>query len=261
MNKDTLKFFSISSRPGNFGATIYNSLFAQYGHNAVYLPMQLPEEQKLNFPRVVNALNALGVSGISVSMPYKRLAAQCSKPAFGITNVNTMIPYGATFKSYNTDVKGFEAACADIIDKAPPAHIAGHGCVAHSIGLVLTRHRVKYKMFSVRDGMDTDLQADWLINATPVGMSGVNDTLYTEEVLKRYKYVFDVVVRPPNQPSNLQQLAEKLNMVYVPGYMMSMHQLIQQYATYAERYDLDTTNLVGNVMDEMRKMGYEIPSV
>lgn len=262
IDKDTAKFFSLSSNPGNFGATIYNFLFEHYKLNAIYVPLGLPLEKRRSFAHVMSSLHALGAHGVSISMPYKKEAARISQAECQVLNVNTMVPRETGWKSYNTDTEGFHVACKDIIDLQPNgAHIAGYGCVAHSIGLVLNKNKIDYKMFSVRDGMDTDLKAEWLINATPVGMHGVEDKLFTKSVLQRYDYIFDCVVSPPGKNTKLIETAKSLNKRYVPGYKMATYQLIAQFLLYAKnwRLDIDEPHQVRDiVIQKVKDMGYEI---
>lgn len=262
IDKDTYKFFSISSRPGNFGTTIYNALFKHYNINAIYVPVGLGDENKRMFAHVLSSLHALDAKGVSVSMPYKKEAARLSATEANILNVNTLIPRTTGWKSYNTDTEGFRIACDEILQRDPKtAHIAGYGCVAHSIGLMLTKNRIEYKMFNVREGMDTKLQASWLINATPIGMLGVDEKFFTKDAVDRYEYVFDAVVMPPGKETNLIKLAKELNKPNVPGYKMATHQLVAQFLLYAKHwgFPIDSAeNVKQLVHDKVKAMGYEI---
>lgn len=73
------------------------------------------------------------------------------------------------------------------------------------------------------------MNADLLINATPVGMDEIPDDIFISEVIERFKYVFDVVVK---RETNLIKNAIKLNKLCVSGVSMSFEQLCEQFRIY-----------------------------
>ena len=47
INRDTKIIISASSRPGNFGATLYNEIFKKEKLNYVYIPVKFTNARKL----------------------------------------------------------------------------------------------------------------------------------------------------------------------------------------------------------------------
>jgi shikimate dehydrogenase len=234
VNTDTKLFFSISAKPGNFGARLYNTAFQQLNINAIYKPLEL--NPKSNFFLFLEGLLYLKPSGLSISMPFKTKAYEyASKNCFDddihkIKNVNTYKFREGTniVDCYNTDCYGFENSCSEILKQAKTAVIYGNGAVSKSIQHVLRKHSISFCVHTQRDGFVLP-KADFLINATPLGMDGVLDDFFTTKIVENYKFIFDVVVK---KRTNLSKLAEKTNKIHVTGPMMSLHQLHKQFEIY-----------------------------
>lgn len=234
VNKDTKLFFSVSEKPGNFGALLYNTAFKHLNINAIYKPLQLHSKQ--NFFLFLEGLMYLKPSGLSISMPFKTKAYEyasknCKDEIINkIKNVNTykFIDETLIVDCYNTDFVGFETSCIDILKSTKTAVIYGNGAVSRTIQEVLRKHLISFSVFSRRDGFSLP-KADFLINATPLGMDDVDDVFFTNSIVKNYKFIFDVVVK---KETNLIKLAKNNDILYVNGPMMSLYQLCKQFEIY-----------------------------
>ena len=257
VNKDTKLYFSVSMKPGSFGVMLYNSAFEALGINAIYKPLSFNCEDNLSrFYEFVSSIKRVGASGLSVSMPFKRLAPlfswHNSKEVTETKNCNTIIfEYEEKcIRSYchNTDVVGFEKACSDILKKTKNAVIFGRGAVASSIAYVLKKHDVSFFMTKAPESL-INRGVDLLINATPVGMEHVEDTVFSKAIVKEYKSVFDVVVK---KETNLTNLAKQLGKEHVAGWKMSKHQLQEQFKIYTGQEYPE-----GLMVKNLKEMGYE----
>lgn len=240
VNKDTELFFSVSSKPGDFGSTLYNAAFQELGIDAIYKPLKL---QHLNdFKSLMEALQTIGASGLSVSMPFKKIAKTLSwtnhNDAFQIGNCNTLTLKDGTICGDNTDWTGFSIACKEVINKSKGAIIYGTGAVSDSIIYALDKKRIPFRRINRKDvyllSKDSERDySDFLINATPIGMQGIEDTVFTKDIVSKYKYVFDVVVN--KEPTNLIKLANEHCKLSISGIVMSLHQLCRQFSIYTQK--------------------------
>jgi len=232
VNRDTSLFFSVSEKPGNFGSVLYNKAFQELDIDAIYKPLKLRRDY--DFLKFIEVMSEIGVSGISVSMPFKKEAYKyCfrSGPEVSkIQNANTMLFESEVHRPlcYNTDYIGFEESCKHLLEKSKTVYVYGHGAVSDSITYVLMKYHVEF-MRGRRQADPSKVSADLLINASPVGMSHVPDKIFTEDTVKRYKYVFDVVV---SKETNLIKTARSLNKECVTGPQMSLEQLCKQFEIY-----------------------------
>lgn len=235
INKDTKLFVSVSSHPGNFGATLYNTAFQEINYNAVYKPLKI--NSVYDIPKLLENAPMFGVQGISVSMPWKKAITDFhgffnfySEEVKQTRNTNTLVlDSDNKWLGYNTDIVGFEKSNQEALKSARSATIVGRGAVSESVRYVLDKYGVRYVIVSSRK--DIEVKSDWLINCSCVGMDHIPDNIFTENVVSQFQYVFDVVVS--NKPTNLIKLAQKLKKNYVQGWEMSLEQLCKQFELYA----------------------------
>jgi shikimate dehydrogenase len=251
IDKDTKRFFSVASSPGNFGATIYNHLFNELGINALYMPLGFSETA--SFHKILSALSLIKASGVSVSMPFKYDAwQQTVPPKEDISNVNTLIrQVSGHYYGYNTDIDGFMHACP--LSNVNSATIIGRGAVSESIAFVLDKHKIPYRKFGGRNYSEDVYQGEYrdlLINATPMGMTDIPDDYFSNYIVSHHKTVFDVVVA---KKTNLERICEEENVQYIPGYKMAMYQLIAQFELYTGCNPPKTL-----IKEKLIEMGYEV---
>jgi shikimate dehydrogenase len=235
INKDTKLFCSVSSHPGNFGATLYNVAFQELGIDAIYKPLKCENVSELI--DIVRYAKLYSIGGISVSMPYKKivlnLATLQDQNVIETGNANTLVfsKHDPAPAAYNTDVIGFEKSNQEVLKNARSATIVGKGAIADSIHYVLETHNIVSRCMNSRPHKKAIVDDEWLINASPIGMAHVEDTFFTEEFIGGFKYVSDVVVS--KEPTNLIKISEKLGKISVKGWEMSLEQLCKQFEFYA----------------------------
>lgn len=276
IDKDTKLYFSVSSRPGNFGAKLYNKAFEYYGINAIYKPIKLdptPASSRFGyFYSFVRGLSVMGASGLSVSMPFKKevlgykfdyLDDAVKKIRNGNTIVfeDTNVPgekQSIPHACYNTDWIGFSNSCKPLLDECNYVLIYGRGAVSDSISHALESIGKPYFVVDrtnpqalVDEFYLGNIDKRMLINATPIGMEGISDDVFTEQVLENFDYVFDVVVK---SETNLTSLCKKTNKKYVGGWKMSLEQLKEQFRIYM---GLDFPH-ISEFSKELSSMGIEV---
>ncbi|MGD9721573.1 MAG: shikimate dehydrogenase [Pirellulales bacterium] len=206
---------------------VHNAAFRRLDVNAVYVPFRVPREHLAQF---LEDAPALGIQGLSVTIPHKeavlkRLAKKDATVA-GIGAVNTVIfdPDGA-MTGYNTDYQAGLDSLEQALDDVRGRHeslegqtalVLGAGGAAKALGFGLKQLGV-HVVIAGRTGQraqqlaDTlkcrtvdwqnryGVQADLLVNCTPVGMHpNVDATPYDKHHLRPSMIVFDTVYNPEN---------------------------------------------------------------
>lgn len=243
LNKNTKIFFSASSKPGNFGTTIYNQLFEKYGINAIYLPRAIVDAKKL-----IDAICTLDISGCSVSMPLKTkvipLLDELDEIAKQTNSVNTIVNNDGKLKGYNTDVYGATQAIQHELQPKTTV-IYGAGSVSGSLitalkacgcnDIVITardHHKAqataeKFQVKYSKIGELGNKQFDLMINATPASINKENLELFS--LINHTKAVFDLVV---SDTTSLIAEAKAKSLKTINGLQMSKHQLQKQFYHY-----------------------------
>lgn len=193
---------------------MHNRAFTVAGYKGVYLPFQIKEIKP-----AVMAVKTLGISGISVTLPHKVAVMEyldrLDPLAERIGAVNTIVNADGVLTGYNTDCFGAVSALVQHTDiKGKNVAIVGAGGAARAIGwgivdaggnvTVINRSAENGEQlaedlssaFLPLDGVDK-LEADILINTTPVGMHPhTADLPVPAEIFRRGMLVMDIVYTP-----------------------------------------------------------------
>lgn len=123
---------------------IHNALFQKHKIDALYCCF--PTQQ---FKRTVKTLKKLGLTGLSVTAPFKRDAFQIAKKHDAVVDelgvANTIVKSGSGWKAFNTDVSGIEHGYPDL-RKANSVAILGAGGVVPSAILAIRRCNPKVQI-------------------------------------------------------------------------------------------------------------------
>ena len=254
ITKDTICCISIASKPGNFGSLIFNRTFKTLNLDYIYKPFCVVPK---DLSTAVQSIRVFGIKGCGVSMPHKtvmyKYLDRVDKAAKEIGAVNTIVNEKGFLTGYNTDVIGVEKALGLFYKvKGKSAHIIGTGGAARAVIVALKKAGCKRIVISARDNKKaqklakeffveyslsekrTSIQADILINATPVGMTpNTKDMIVAKDEIKNYSAVMDVVVSPLT--TTLIQEAKKQKKVVIPGYIMALHQAAAQFTLYTNK--------------------------
>lgn len=178
--------------------TLLNAAFAATGLDWTYTAFEVAEG---DFPRALDGMRSLGVAGLSVTMPHKAAAAaaadELTPAAARLGAVNCLVPDGDRMVGHNTDGGGFLdglAHDAGITVEGRRVVVVGAGGAARAVveacGAAGATDIVVVNRTIGRAGSAAELagavgrvvppaaaaqavaDADLVVNATPVGMSG-----------------------------------------------------------------------------------------
>lgn len=226
---------------------IFNAAFTELGMEWAYLAFEVRPEQGA---AAVEAMRALDLSGLSVTMPHKASVAaavdRLTPAAEALGAVNCVFWEGDRLVGDNTDGDGF----VDALREDPGVDPAGLRCVVVGAGgagravvralaaagatdvAVINRspdparHAVALAGEVGRLGEAGDIVgADLVVNATPLGMGaeGAGDPLPIDpSLLRRSQVVADLIYHPAATP--LVKAAQEVGATTVNGLGMLVHQ-------------------------------------
>ena len=226
---------------------LHNAAFEQLGVDWVYTAFEVAPGRA---QAAVDAMRALGLGGLSVTMPHKEAIAQAvdslDPAAAALRSVNTVVPQAdGTLKGYSTDGAGFIAslAAAGVDVAGRTVCMLGAGGAARSLADALaragvTRVAVVNRTFSTADetvrlaagvgvhGTVADIRsADIVVNATSIGM-GSQDLPCDPGLLRAGQVVADIVYHP--RQTALLTAAAATGATTVDGLGMLIHQAALQ---------------------------------
>lgn len=227
---------------------LHNSAFQALGLDWVYLALPVAAGETAG---AITGMRALGVEGLSVTMPHKTAVAglvdELTPTAAALGAVNTIVRRGSALVGDSTDGTGFlDALAADegFDPRDRRCLVLGSGGAARAVVEALARAgaaRVDVAgrtpapasraaaLAGDRGAVITDLAeavraADLVVNATPVGMAGDPAIPFAIDPrwLGRHHVVVDLVYEPPITP--LLAAARDRGCVSVNGIGMLIYQ-------------------------------------
>lgn len=237
--------------------TIFNAAFAALKLDWAFLAFEVPPEKGIG---AVDSMRALGLAGLSVTMPHKAAVAAAvdglTPAAEALRAVNCVFWDGDRLVGDNTDGDGF----IDALRKDPGVDPAGLRCVvagaggagravvralasagASDVAVVNrspdpARHAVALAGPVGRLGQADDIPgADLVVNATPLGMGagGADEPLPIDpSLLRKDQVVADLIYHPPMTP--LLRAARDAGAIAVNGVGMLIHQAAHALGRWAE---------------------------
>lgn len=249
LNKDTQLCMSLSARPSNIGTRFHNYLYDELDLDFVYKAFTTTD-----LPAAIAGIRALGVRGCGVSMPFKEECIEyvdvLHTSAKAVDSVNTIVNEDGVLHAYNTDYQA-------VVDLVTAAEFPREWCVAvtgsggmakavlaalrdsgYSQGHVIARNDVTGPALAELAGYGWSadgegIEADLLVNATPIGMAGGPDESaapFTSEQVTRARGAFDVVASPAQTPFIEQARAAGLPVI--TGAEVIALQAVEQFALY-----------------------------
>lgn len=239
---------SLSARPGAFGTRFHNRLYELLGLDFVYKAFSTKDLQGS-----IQGVRALNIRGCAISMPFKEdviaLLDGLAPSAASIDSVNTIVNDDDKLTGYNTDY----TAIAALLDQAKissitPFLLLGAGGMAkavaaalhdrgHKKGHIIARNTTKGPALATQYGFNwasstEDLQAPLLINATPLGMAGVDadKQAFETSLIESAETIFDVVAVPVETP--LLRAARTAKKQLISGGDVIVLQAVEQFVLY-----------------------------
>lgn len=246
ISKDTQLCMSLSARPGNFGTRFHNYLYQLLDQNYIYKGFA-----PRSLEGAVAGIRALSVRGCAVSMPFKEdvipMLDELDHSAAVIESVNTIVNDDGFLRGHNTDF----VAVAKLLEAVPNTQrfaLQGSGGMAKAVaaalrehgfgGVVVARNQAKGEALAHKYGFEwrpdmTGVEADLLINATPLGMSGgpeSNTLAFSEGEIAAAQTVFDVVAVPPETPLIVEGRRQGKHII--SGAEVIVLQAVEQFVLY-----------------------------
>jgi adenylyltransferase/sulfurtransferase len=267
---DLYRFRSISAKTAIYGIVgeraletlspaMHNRLFASVGSDAVYVPFQ-----ETDLRRFVSAARELGVSGLSVTIPFKEAILEhldeVDEIADRIGAVNTVVVRDGKWAGYNTDREGvlgplrklgaLRGKKAVVVGAGGAARAAAHALVEEDASvLVLARNESRASSLAdslgCRSGPLAGLASekwDLLVNATPASPSV--GSILPESM------VFDMVTLP--EETALIRKAREARASTVTGLEMLAAQAVPQAKLWISE-PADAAVLLGYARAELAK--------
>lgn len=240
---------------------IHNTLFKEMNFNSVYVPFKVD-----NIGEFIKEFRGLDVKGYSVTIPHKESVVNhldaIDPIAKKIGAVNTIVNKGGQLVGFNTDreaaikvLEGVNQVCSkgersfaltkDVHLKGKKVTLIGAGGVARAIAFGLKERQAQITIinrnYERAQSLARDvgclckkfddpqaLDADILINATPVGMfPNINETPIDKNKLKPNMIVFDTIYNPIE--TKLLHDAKTQGCKIVNGLSMFVHQAAAQF--------------------------------
>jgi shikimate dehydrogenase len=224
---------------------MHNAAFSVYGKNALYLAFQTRDLEGC-----IRGIRALGIRGVSVTIPYKSAVVPLLDEVDGLAKrigaINTIINNQGCLVGYNTDALGALMTLEEKIElSGKTCLIIGAGGAARAIGFILKDYGIRLNISnrSSRRGEDLsdalgcpfvpldkvkDLQVDLLVQATPVGMYPYADQcIVPPDVLREGMVVMDVIYNP--RETRLLAMARDRGCLAIDGLGMFIQQGAEQF--------------------------------
>lgn len=235
--------------------TLMNAAFSAVGLDWTYVALEVAAER---LPDAFAGVRALGIDGLSITMPHKESAAACadllSPTAERLGAVNCIVNSGGVLTGHNTDGEGFVRSLAHGFSFVPAGKrcvVLGAGGSARSIVLALADGGASEIVVVNRtlgraeraaalagdrgevvalDGAQSDFaDADLIVNATSVGMGDPTpaDVPFDASVMHEGQILVDIVYTPLETP--LLANARTQGVAVANGVSMLAHQAAVQF--------------------------------
>jgi 3-dehydroquinate dehydratase/shikimate dehydrogenase len=222
---------------------IFNAAFAAEGSGAGYVPVAAAD-----FESALRLAEAGGLSGVSVTMPFKVAATQAGVAhslAGRAGAANTLVRRAGEWHAYNTDGPAVVGALEDQLPLAGArVLVLGAGGAARAAALSLVEAGAAVCVSARKDGRAEALAAaarcssvpwreapatefDAIVNATPIGMLATDPAPISTDRLHGSEIVMDMIYRP--HETTLLRQARARGCRTIPGIEMFLRQAAEQY--------------------------------
>jgi shikimate dehydrogenase len=217
------KFISLSKFPGNTGKTFYTNFFKHYNLDYSYDPWGCE-----NLKQSIDVAQNQGVSGISISMPFKQEVLQYlgikTETVEEFDSCNTILVHNGKLIGYNTDCEGAKHVIKHI-NKTDSIAILGNGSMATMFIHLLKDYNVTVFARSLNNWHERYNSFNVFINCTALGTSS---SLSPFEFLPHTDLVIDLALKE-NQLSEQCKLSVTK---YISGIEFYKFQFLKQFEIY-----------------------------
>lgn len=235
-----------------FSPGMHNSAFKKLGMDACYVPFAVPPE---NLEDAVRAVVPLGLRGVNVTVPHKERVLpfldELSEEARLIGAVNTIEIRKGRLIGHNTDGRGFLRSLREhggLDPRGKKFLFIGSGGAARAVSFSLALAGAAAIVFRDLDARKASLlandirektgvpamtidqdalqeyavDADCLINASPLGLKRTDPLPIPAELIERKHLIYDLVYNPPE--TALLKVAKKRGAERLSGLGMLLYQ-------------------------------------
>ena len=242
----TSRIFAVIGNPvaHSRSPSFHNAAYGRLGQDAVYISIRVDD-----LSSYLNLASELGISGWSVTLPWKAEMARACDPQDEASRqsgvVNTVRREGNRLLGWNTDWYGFLQPLRSRLSlKGMRATILGAGGVARTAVAALTgegaqvtvmaRRREALEEFRRAFSVTARLldeappaSGDLIVNTTPVGMSPAeNEIAVPASLLQNFRVAYDLVYTP-RETLFLREAAQQ-GLQTISGWEMFIHQAAEQ---------------------------------
>ena len=239
---------SISGSIGGMGVIMHNAAYKALGLDYTYVSFQPGNPES-----AINAVRALGIKGMGVTMPFKVVVMdyldELDESAQIIGAVNTIVNKDGKLKGYNTDYMGVIKSLEEVTGlKDLKVAVLGAGGAGRAIVYALKKYTDNITVYNKTEkagkelagrygaayggspaSFDRSADYDILINATSVGFKS-EETILSADQMRPDKIVLDAVFTPIE--TSFLKIAKGLGCQTIPGYRMLIHQACFQFELY-----------------------------
>lgn len=223
------KFISLSKYPGKTGEYFYTEFFKHYNIDATYTPLACDNVEQ----SILQAIED-GVSGISISMPFKREVISLihqRHPYVDLYNsCNTIKIDQGIARGYNADFAGVESVCKEI-KQGDKITILGAGAIGSMFVKYLEdEHYSNLNVCTNTSGTwgNRYSYSDVVINCTSLGTSSYESPYKIGQIPPATRVVIDLAIKD----NELQEQCKIARIKYVSGREFYRSQFLKQFEIY-----------------------------
>jgi len=262
---------SMAAHPYRMAVEVHNAAYRELGIDYTFVYFGITDAEQ-----GVQAIRALGIRGMNVSMPFKSAVIpyldRLAPSAAAIGAVNTIDNRDGFLTGYNTDYIGAMRALQEATSLAGKrVALLGGGGAARAVAYGLVEEGAEVLVYNrsldkaQRLAADLGLQVggsleafsadgshDILVNATSIGFNAPDESPVVPEKLREPLIVMDAVFIPVE--TRLLREAKDAGCLTIPGVRMLLHQACGQVELYTG-HDAPLAVMEKVIAEEMRKMG------
>jgi shikimate dehydrogenase len=225
------KYISLSQYPGKTGTYFYNKFFKHYSIDAVY-EARFCDDIKHYLTKIVDN----GVSGISISMPFKQTVIPLLTELDAYTTIynscNTITVNGEITRGHNADIFGVEHVCKNI-NFNDRITILGTGAIGGMFIKYLEEgnySNINVCARSLKTWERRYAPSDVIINCTSMGTSSADSPYLLGQLHPDVKTVIDLAIK--DNEFKKQCLAKGIK--YISGREFYKSQFLKQFYIYTK---------------------------
>ena len=223
------KFISLSQYPGKTGEYFYTEFFKHYNIDASYTPLA-----SNNIEQSIKQAIEDGVSGISISMPFKKAVIPLLNTRHLYVDIysscNTIKVDRGVTQGYNADFAGVEHVCKEI-KQGDKITILGGGAIGSMFVKYLEENHYSNLNVCTKSAGTWNNRysySDVVINCTALGTSTYDSPYKIGQIPPAARVVIDLAIKD----NELQEQCKIARVKYISGREFYRSQFLKQFEIY-----------------------------